>query len=195
MRKTIVRSVLFIAVAAITLSFIMPKGWRESGSAPEKYDIGLFKISGHEGKACAIIRSNKKEYFGDEYGSLIQTISSQRYLGKRIRMTGYMKSRSVTAWAGFYLRVDKEGSKEPISFDNMHDRPVKGNTDWKQYAIELDVPYDASKITFGGLLHGPGLVWFDDIQFEVVGPSTIVATEVICDTSVKRIPENLDFEL
>ncbi|PQJ11487.1 hypothetical protein CJD36_006705 [Flavipsychrobacter stenotrophus] len=194
MKNSLPANLLFIGIIVFLCSFLIPKGWRISGSAPDKYELGLFKINGHEGKACGVIRASKKEYFGDEYASLIQTISSQNYLGKRIKMTGYMKSRGVTAWAGFYLRVDKEGSKEPISFDNMHDRPIKNNTNWTQYAIELDVPLNASKITFGALLHGPGQVWFDDINFEEVGPSTIVVTDVMCDTSQKRLPENLGFE-
>ncbi len=194
MKNRLILNILLVGIAIMLFSFLLPKGWRISGSAPDKYEIGLFKLNGHEGKACGVIRAGKKEYFGDEYASLIQTISSQHFLGKRIKMTGYMKSRGVTAWAGFYLRVDKEGSKEPITFDNMHDRPVKNNTNWTQYAIELDVPLNASKITFGALLHGPGQIWFDDINFEEVGPSTIVVTDVMCDTSLKRLPENLGFE-
>lgn len=194
MKHPIFKSLVLIGIAFITLSFLEAKGWRASGTAPDKYDIGVFKQFGHEGKACGVIRSNKKEYFGDEYASLIQTISSQRYLGKKIRMTGFMKSRTVTAWAGFYLRVDKEGTKEPLTFDNMHDRPITGNSDWKQYSIDLDVPLNASKITFGALLHGPGMIWFDDVSFEELGKSDIVATDVMCDTSQKRAPVNMGFE-
>ena len=192
--KKIHLSVLLLISAVTALSFIEPKGWHISGSAPEKYEIGLFKVNGHEGKACGIIRASKKGYFNDEYGSLMQVISSQKFLGKKIRMTGYMKSIGVTQWAGFYLRADKEDSKEPLTFDNMRDRPVTGNTKWTQYKIELDIPLNASKIAFGAHLRGPGQIWFDDINFEVIGNSTIQATEVICDTSKKREPENLDFE-
>ena len=194
MAKKISGFALIIVAAAAMLSFIEPKGWHVSGSAPEKYDIGLFKVAGHEGKCSGIIRANKKSYFGDEYGSLMQVISSQKFLGKRIRMTGYMKSIGVTQWAAFYLRADKEDSKEPLSFDNMRDRPITGNTKWTQYTIDIDIPLNASKVAFGALLHGPGQIWFDDINFEVIGKSTIPATEVVCDTSKKREPENLDFE-
>ena len=195
MKKRLAAYAILVTIAIVTLSFLEPKGWHVSGSAPEKYDIGLFKVNGHDSKSSGIIRANKKSYFGDEYGSLVQVISSQRYLGKRVRMTGYMRSIGVTQWAGFYLRADKEDSKEPLTFDNMHDRPITGNTKWTQYKIELDIPLNASKIAFGALLHGPGQIWFDDINFEVIGKSTIVATEIVCDTSKKREPENLDFEL
>ncbi len=184
-----------ILLAIISLSFVVPKGWKTSGTAEEKYEMGVWKVGGHDSSsACGVIRASKSDYFGEDYGSLMQLISSQQYLGKRIRMSGYMKTRGVTAWAGFYLRVDKEGGKEPLSFDNMADRHIVGNTNWTQYKLEADVPFNASKIAFGARLHGPGQLWFDDVQIEVIGNSTIQAETVLCDTSLKRFPENLDFE-
>lgn len=187
---------LLVITAFFMLSFMMPKGWQVSGSADEKYDIGLWKVGGYnESKTCGVIRSNKKVYDPSDYGSLIQKISSQKYLGKRVRFTGFMKSRSVAAWAGFYLRADNEDSKEPLTFDNMHDRPVTGTTNWKEYKIELDIPNNASKIAFGALLHGEGQIWFDNINLEIIGEALTKSDYVKCDTSIKRAPENLDFEL
>ncbi|MBC7553881.1 MAG: hypothetical protein H7257_07870, partial [Taibaiella sp.] len=184
-----------LTAAFFLISFIVPKGWQKSGPAENKYEIGLWKVGGNnDSKMCGVIRSGDKNYYPDDYGSMMQKVSSQQYLGKRVRLTGFMKSRAVTAWAGFYLRADNEDSKEPLTFDNMHDRPITGNTVWKEYKIELDVPYNASKIAFGALLHGEGQIWFDDLKLEIVGESTIKADYVKCDTTLKRVPENLDFE-
>ena len=194
MANKLLNTSVLILVAIAILSFVVPKGWHPSGTAEEKYDIGLWKVGGHDSKTCGVIRSTKKSYFGDEYGSLMQTFSSQKYLGKRIQMSGFMKTRAVENWAGFYLRADREDSKEPITFANMYDRPIKGTTDWHEYKIEIDVPLNTSKIAFGALLHGSGQVWFDDISFEVIGNSTIKADAVQCDTSLSREPVNLDFE-
>lgn len=142
-----------------------------------------------------MIRAAKSVYDRGEYGSLIQKLSSQRYLGKRIRLSGWMKTRGVTAWAGFFLRADTEDDKKPVTFDNMKDMHVVGNTLWKQYNIELDVPINASKVVFGARLHGEGVIWFDDVQIETIGEATLTSDYVKCDTSLKREPENLDFEL
>ena len=194
MKRKMVIVIASVAILYLCTSFIAAKGWKPSGSAPDKYDIGLWKIGGHDSKQCGMIRSSKSDYFSDDYASLIQAISSQKYLGKRIKMTAYMKTRAVTDHAGFFLRADHEDLNKPITFDNMRDRPIKGTTDWTAYSIELDIPVSASKIAFGGYLHGKGQIWFDDISFEVVGDATITATLVQCDTSIKRNPENLDFE-
>ena len=46
-------------------------------------------------------------------------------LGKRVRMTGLVKSENVASWAGLWLRVDQSGSQQPLSFDNMGDSRIK----------------------------------------------------------------------
>jgi hypothetical protein len=51
----------------------------------------------------------------------------------------------------------------------MQDRAVKGTTDWKSCEIVLDVPESSSAIVMGLLLSGPGQVWVDDLEFEIVG--------------------------
>ena len=108
-------------------------------------------------------------------------------------MTANVKSIQVTDWAGLWLRVDQSGSTEPLSFDNMQDRPIKGTTDWKKYEIVLDVPSNASNIAFGALLSGTGQIWFDNITFTVVGDAE-KATNLMKPRSIQEIPTNLDFE-
>lgn len=188
--------VLIGSIPLVLCAFTLPKGWQPSGSAADKYEIGLWKAGGYDTtKNCGVIRSNKKVYDRGEYGSMIQKLSSQRYLGKRIRLSGYMKTRGVTAWAGFFLRADVADDNKPVTFDNMHDMHVTGNTNWKEYNIELDVPVNASKIVFGARLHGEGMILFDNVKLETIGEATLTSDYVKCDTSLKREPENLDFEL
>jgi erythromycin esterase-like protein len=88
--------------------------------------------------------------------------------GKRIRYTGYIKTKDVEeGFAGLWWRVD--GPKGVLAFDNMQSRGVRGTTDWKQYSIELPVDADAVNINFGALLPGNGTAWFDDLRVEVDG--------------------------
>ncbi len=194
MRKKLVFGLLAMVVVTMLLSFIMPAGWQASGGSEDKYEMGWWKVWGHDSsKFCGVIRSSKKVYEPGEHGSLIQKISSQRYLGKRIKMTGFMKSRTATK-AGFMLRADTDEDKKPLAFENMRDRQVRGTTDWKEYSLEIDVPNNTSKITLGAYITGEGQIWFDDINIEIVGNSTIAADYVKCDTSLRREPLNLNFE-
>jgi hypothetical protein len=66
------------------------------------------------------------------------------------------------------MRVDGPRS-QTLAFDNMYRRGVHGTTEWRAYAVVLDVPDAATGIAFGALLSGDGTLWVDDLTFEVVG--------------------------
>ena len=52
--------------------------------------------------------------------------------GKRIRLSGHARSKDVSDWAGLWMRVD--GPKgEPLAFDNMQQRPIKGTGEFADY--------------------------------------------------------------
>jgi len=141
--------------------------------------------AGKDGKSALSIKSFRSSI--DGFGTLMQSFLAEKYSGKRIRLTGYIKSKYVEGWAGLWLRVDKENSKQTLAFDNMQDRGITGTTDWKKYEVVLDVSSEASKIAFGVLLHGIGQVWFEKLKFEVVSKSVPV-------TGKYKEEPNLNFE-
>jgi hypothetical protein len=187
----------FILILLITLfSFDLPTGWFKAGDQPDKYEMGVDKGSGQDGKNAATIKSVSKKI--DGFGTLMQTCLPGKFLGKRVRMSGYIKSKDISDWAGLWLRIDKSGSDESLEFDNMHDgkkeRSIKGTTDWKKYEIVLDVPNSATNMAYGALLVGTGQIWFDKLEFEVVDNS-IPTTGMERDARNSTYePTNLDFE-
>lgn len=138
------------------------------------------------------LRSNQKI---KGFGTLMQRCKPDNYLGKRIKMTAYVRSEKVSDWAGLWLRVNQAGSQQSLSFDNMQDRAIKGTTDWAKYEIVLDVPINASMLAYGTLLSGEGQVWFDKFSFEIVG-DTVKPTGTINGgrSQIQLEPNNLDFE-
>ncbi len=76
----------------------------------------------------------------------------------------------------------------------MHDRPVKGTEDWKNYQVVLDVPNDATGIFFGVVLNGSGNVLMSEVKVETVGLD-VATTARPSDTAQPRpnTPTNLDF--
>lgn len=182
--KAGIRITLLISLSVLFFSFDIPKGWYAAGSHPKSYEMGIAKGEGRDGKNCATIRSLDKKIKG--FGTLMQSCGPGKYLGKRVRMTGYVKSSQVKNWAGIWFRVDKE--YRSVSFDNMYKRPIKGDMEWKKYEIVLDVPSDATGLAYGVLLDGTGQVWFDDITFEIVDHSVPSTAEVSSE------PQNLNFE-
>lgn len=129
--------------------------------------MGIDKGAGQDGKNTATIKSTAKKIKG--FGTLMQNCLPDNYLGKRVRMTGMVKTKDVSDWAGLWFRVDEKSSNNSLSFDNMKDgkkdRSIKGTTDWTKYEIVLDVPLNSSNLAYGALLVGTGQIWFDDIKF------------------------------
>lgn len=190
-------SVLSLGVILITAGFFLfnndvkaqqIEGWFLAGSHSGNYKIGLDKSIYKTGNSSAFLESTKKKTEG--FGTLMQICSAEEFLGKRVKMTAYIKSKDVEDWAGMWLRVDSKYSKKPLSFDNMYDRSLKGTNDWTKCEIILDVPDESSTINFGVLLNGTGKVWFDDVKFEVVSK---LESKETSGNAIKKKPANLDF--
>jgi hypothetical protein len=110
-------------------------------------------------------------------------------------MTTYIRSEKVTDWAGLWLRVDQQESQQPLSFDNMQDRAIKGTSNWTKYEIVLDVPSNASMLAYGVLLSGEGQVWFHSVNFEIVADSVKPTSSINGGRSlIQSEPNNLNFE-
>jgi hypothetical protein len=201
MKTRIFKNVLFIGAATLLMSFDLPTGWFKAGDKPQSYEMGIDKGFGQNSNNSATIKSIDKEING--FGTLMQDCLPGKYLGKRVRMTGMLKTKDVSGWAGLWLRIDTKTPIKAVVFDNMHDRKkdksVNGTTDWKKYEIILDVPANASNIAYGALLRGTGQIWFDNLNFEIVAtviPTTGIEMETTSSayTSHQKEPFNLDFE-
>ncbi len=189
--KNVLKGMLTITVAIALVSFDLPKGWIIAGDSPKKYEMGIDKSAGQDGENAATIKSIETSISG--FGTLMQQCKAGQYAGKKIKMSGNVKSIQVTGWAGLWFRVDQAGSSQSLAFDNMQDRAIKGTTGWTNYEIVLDVPSNASQLAFGALLAGTGQIWFDHITFEVVSDSE-KSTGSNKSVNVHDEPTNLDFD-
>lgn len=171
-----------LAFIAVALAFAgvafaagtAPKGWILAGTSPQDYSATLDHAQIHTGASSALLASQTPTPNG--FGTLLQTAQADSYRGKRIRFTAYVRSEGVESWTGLWFRVDGAGSPPAmLAFDNMHDRAIKGNTEWQAYSVVLDVAQEASAIAYGVLLAG--------------------ATGGKPAPSTPSEPTNLDFEL
>lgn len=144
----------------------------------------------HGGQGSASLKSTAPKTSG--FGTLMQTFSADMFHGKRVRLSGYVRANEVSDWAGLWMRVDGPRG-EPLGFDNMQDRAVKGTSEWTKYAVVLDVPETAEAIAFGLLLTGRGQVWMDDLKFEVVSKD-VPTTGPKKARTLPAAPANLNFE-
>lgn len=183
------------SLAAVALTFLVippvaaseiPKGW---WTAPTKeYAIGVDPKASPGDKPAAFIESTVPE--PKAFIALNQTFSAQDYAGKRISLSGNLRTRDVRKWAGFWVRADDANGKF-LAFDNMQNRGASGTTDWKPAEVVLDIPKNAQTIYMGLILDGSGKVWMSNLKFEIVDVSTPVTA--IQKPELPRAPANLDF--
>ncbi len=193
MKTKVAKTAVLLVVLIALYSFDVPKGWYKAGSSPEFYEIGIEKGAGIDGTNAATIKSVANRVRG--FGTLVQNIQPGNYAGKRIRMSGYIKTDQVNGWAGFWLRIDQENSSVPLAFDNMSNRKIMGSTEWIKCEIIVDVPKKANNIAYGALLSGSGQLWFDNLSFEVVDNKVVTTVPYRKDNLPHNEPTNLAFEL
>lgn len=190
--KAKAQAAALLVVLVALYSFEVPKGWYKAGSNPDRYEIGIDKGAGIDGTNAATIRSEGTRVRG--FGTLVQNLKPGNFAGKRLRMSGYIKTSEVRGWGGFWLRIDGQKASDPYVFDNMSNRKIKGTTDWVKCEIIVDVPKKATNIAYGALLSGEGQLWFDDLSFEVVDNSVPATIPYPKENAPQNQPTNLGFE-
>lgn len=150
----------------------MPKGWGKTGLEPQNYEMHVDTSVKRSGNASATLRSTAS-VTEEGFAAAIQSIRPDEFRGKRVRLSGHLKSEGVAGWGGLWLRVDAADPMVTLDFDNMENRPVTGTSDWRKYDIVLDVPSEAEEIVYGFLLNGKGQLWADDLEIVAVGKEVV----------------------
>jgi len=177
-----------LLAAALSPSFAaetaggVPKGCFVAGSTPQQFVFGTEKCT--SGK-CAFIKAKVDAPTG--FGTLMQIVAADSYLGKRLRLSAMLKTADADR-AQLWMRMDGADSKI-LGFYNMDDRPVTGTTDWKRYSLVLDVPNGTNNIAFGVFLYGKGKVWAEDFRLEPVSKYVPVSS-----TQLPKAPANMKFD-
>ncbi|RKE52297.1 erythromycin esterase family protein [Sphingobacterium detergens] len=157
----------------------LPKYWIVGGKG---FSYLLDSVENHAGKY-----SLKMEKTGDlngDFGVYTGTLPIETYAGKSVEYRGWVKTKGVkNGYAGLWLRVDGENGAT-LGFDNMEDRGLKGDNNWTQVSIKMDVNKDAKNIIFGGLFPGEGTVWFDDLELYINGEKFVDIVEAAPKTSL-----------
>ena len=104
----------------------------------------------------------------DDQARWTQRFKADKWRGKRVRFSAYLKSHQIGEWAGLWMRVDTD-TRQSYAFDDSEDRSLTGTTDWTLFEVVLDVPENAAVIFLGAHMFGRGQVWMDDCAFEEVG--------------------------
>ena len=95
----------------------------------------------------------------------------EKYHGKRIRLTAWLKCEGIAYKSGLSVQVNGPAFRQIANEGQKGRRPLLGTMDWQKYAAVADVPTNAQSIFSGLILNGRGTIWIDDVQTEVVDPA------------------------
>lgn len=179
------------SIASITTT--APTGWWKNGDKPASYVVGVDPTQPHDGSASAYTKSIEPSIMG--FGGMMQMCSAETYLGKRLRLTAWMKTANASeGGAHLWFRIDGPDKDVMLGFDNMGKHPVRGTTDWQEYSLVLDVPANASALAYGFFVQGTGQAWVSGFKIEQVGPEVPNTNmDVKSKPSLPKVPVNLGF--
>ncbi len=165
------------------------KGWCCWQDPINSYEIGTDDHVRKVGVRSGFVRSIEST---GQFGAIMQKIDAQKYKGKRVRFTGFLKCKDVQKSCGFFLEVYalQPADNTLRAIDDMHNRSLSRTTDWTMCELVLDVAPDAFGINIGARLIGAGQLWIDGLKFEEVGPDVAVTDEY---RRYPREPQNLEF--
>ena len=83
----------------------LPEGWFKAGKSPGDYDARIDGQVRHGGESSGLIKSTIPGPSG--FGTLMQMCKAGNFLGKRVRMTGYIKVEEVDNWVGMWRYIQK----------------------------------------------------------------------------------------
>jgi hypothetical protein len=127
------------------------------------------------------------------FGGMMQTTSADDYIGKRVRLSGWIKTENAAEGGQLWLRVDGQERGHTMQFDNMNGRAVKGTSDWQEASVVLDVPTGASALAYGFFVKGGGKMWVNGQRIEAVGPD-VPSTNMYKKQVLPTAPRNLGFD-
>lgn len=157
-----------------------PKGWYVWGR--ETHKVMVDKTIYHSKPTSFSVMSLTNSGRG---GFTQSNLSSDDYKGKKVKLSGYFKTKDVPhAFIWFFAKDDK---KNTLKEEDMY---IKGSKeyDWTPFEIIMKVPSNSKTVSFGINLGKQGQMWVDDIKFEIVPKDTPEKTDSFIS---KKRPVNL----
>ena len=135
----------------------------------DNYIFESDSIDKYSGNKSLKITGKNIENNKDNFAVIMQNISKKYLNGKEIILKARIKSQSDFDGATFpYLKtLDKD--KKNVSFINLQDKPIEGNTNWKEVSLKLPILESVENLSFGFVHKGKGIAWIDNVELFVDG--------------------------
>jgi hypothetical protein len=104
----------------------------------------------------------------DTFGAMVQSVSAEPYVGKRVRLTASLSTIGASDRAGIWFRADSPTGQVAFANTLVPEEMLSGHTGWTDRSIVLDIPPGAVRHNYGSLISGAGEVRMQKVKIEVV---------------------------
>ncbi len=168
------KNLFFLSMGMLLLkanvsSQILPKAWTKSGTWAGSYNMEVKANEGINNSKALVLESVGKDIYGA--GAAIQTINACNYLGKRVKLSAYIKTENVKDFACLvFCPQNKLEDFWNNSFNNNEDKKtyLQGNHGFKKIESYLNVDDYAGNLVIGAMIKGEGKIWIDHIYLEII---------------------------
>lgn len=176
--------------------------------ARRNYIVSVDDSIAYEGSRSALLRSVSPpggQPNRDAFGTLMQETVAAPFKGKRIRFSGYLRTRDLSNLASLWMRAEDDDGVV-VAFSNLqssgeHPSFVRDSSEWTRVEMVMDIPAAATALFYGVRIAGSGAVWMDHLQFDILGethptaiPAATMRNPPTPRASLGAAPANLDFE-
>jgi bifunctional DNase/RNase len=140
------------------------KGWTFGEGPSQNFDWGIDPSTIHQGNPSFFVKT--KEGAPKGKAGLQQAFLADEYRGKRLRLSGSLKTENVEGGTALWLQI--EGVNETLRPANAQEHTLQGTHSWVRHELSVEVQQTSISVGLGLLLVGRGQVWLSDVQLEVV---------------------------
>lgn len=157
--------------------------WVIGGSSSNSYEIGVDNNSFYSVAPSFYIKSTSENIKNDVNGTLTQRLKPDKYKGKRIKISAYVKSEYPEKIGNTsYFYISGHSDEDAV-------KTIYNTKDWQQLAFVVDIPETAKYFDYGVSLWGTGQIWIDDLKIKIVDKSVPLDFEPRIKELIE--PENL----
>ena len=138
-----------------------PKDWRaQAGQSRLEFQTTGSHEQPYKGKTCGMIKRIPGRPFGEPFGNIKQSIKVSDFKGEKIQFSAAAR---VSDGIG-YLWLSIDVPRARCIFQQL----IITSDEWQKYSILVEVPQEATKITYGLAYVGQDAAFIDDV---VIGNS------------------------
>jgi hypothetical protein len=142
----------------------VPSNWAVDGVGPVfTLDTAVHRTGRHSLRIGFAPGLNK-----DGYSGAIQRVNPGAAIGKRVRLSAYLRKTAGLSKAGIWLMVVGP-DKQRLSYRNSYDQREPSSKKWTLHTVEADIPAGSTAIVYGSAIHeNVGEMWVDDFALVVL---------------------------